>query len=94
MRKGILILAVLILTIVSLFGLKAMVSNRLSTSGLELSKIQEETERYKTQNLLLSENVYSLSSLNYIALEASKVGFLESKSNFSVTAAVPLALRQ
>ncbi len=94
MKKPIFILAVLILTIVFLSGVKAGVSNKLSTSGVELSEVQEETEKIKMENLLLSEKVYSLSSLNYIASSSSKLGFLESKSNFSVTAAVPLAFGQ
>lgn len=94
MRRGILILTILILTIVSLFVARTVVSNKLSTSGVEFGKTQEEIGKYKTENLILSEKVYNLSSLGYIASAAAMLGFSESKSSFAVTAAVPLAIAQ
>ena len=42
----------------------------------------------------LREKIYSLSSLAKISEEAKRAGFVESKSNFAVTTAQPIALKQ
>ena len=73
--------------------IQVVVSNRLSTTGPLFSKIEEETNFYKKENLLLSEQFLTASSLNNIALEAKALGFVEGKTKF-VTASLPLALRQ
>ena len=91
MKKPILLLSILILTIFSLFGARAIVSNGISTSGVELGKLQETTGKYKTQNVILREKIFALSSLSYIFEKAAKLGFVENKSNFAVSAARPIA---
>lgn len=93
MKKPILLLAILIITIVSLFGVRAFVSNRISTSGLTLGKTQDELAKVKIQNVLLKEKVYTLSSLSHIASAAAKIGFTESKSNYAIAPAQPIARR-
>ena len=94
MRKPVLILGVLILTIGVLFAVKTVVSTRIITSGVELGRIQDETTEYKTQNTLIKEKIYSLSSLTHVSEQATKVGFVESKSTFAVSATHPIASAQ
>ncbi len=94
MKKPILILSILFLTIISLFGLRSAVSTRIITSGLELGQLRDDTNHYKTENAILREKIFSLSSLSHVSEAASKVGFVESKSNFAVSAAHPIALKQ
>lgn len=94
MKKPILLITILVLIIISLFGVRAFVSNRLSTSGVELGKIQEETNSYKTKNFILSEEIYTLSSLNRIASLSAKLGFSENTANYSLTKDRPIAFRQ
>lgn len=94
MKKPFLVLGLLFLAIGVLFGVKTMVSTRIITSGVELGKLQDETQDYKTQNTILKEKIYSLSSLTHVSESASKVGFVESKSTFAVTQAHPIASAQ
>ena len=94
MKKPILLLGILFLTIVVLFGVRAAVSNRLSTSGVGLGKTQDEIIKYRTQNIQLKEKIYSLSSLSHVSSEAAKLGFVESKTNFALTRSRPIALKQ
>ena len=91
MKKPILLLSILILIIVCLLGVRTVVTNRLSTSGVELGKTQDQIGRYKTENLILREKIFSLSSLSYVSSAAAKLGFLESKSNFAVSRTRPIA---
>lgn len=93
MKKPFLILFVLFLTIGVLFGVRSVASTRITTSGLELGEIQEKTSAYKTENAILKEKIYSLSSLNHVSETAEKVGFVESKSTFAVGGPRPIALR-
>lgn len=94
MKKPIIILTILIFMIITLFGVRAYVSNRLSTSGVELGYVKDEINKYKTENIILSEKVNSLSSLSNISSAAVKLGFSESKSNYALTKAKPIALKQ
>lgn len=93
MRKGI-ILLILIGTVLSLSIIRAVISNRISTSGVELSTINNDQKKYQTQNMILKEKINELSSLTNIYQKATKKGFTESKSVFAVSSARPLALKQ
>ncbi len=94
MRKPIFILAILIFVILSLFIARTVISNRISTSGVALGKTQDELSKYKTENTMLREQIYSLSSLSYVASAAVKIGFVESKSNFAISPAIAIALKR
>lgn len=94
MKKPVLLIAILFLTIITLFGARAAVSNKLSTSGVALGKTQDEINKFRTQNLILKEKVYSLSSLSHVSSAAAKLGFVESKESFALTKAHPIALKQ
>lgn len=93
MRKPILIISILIIITVTLFGVRAVVSNKLSTSGISLGETQEEIGRYQTENAFLKEKILSVSSLSYVSSAAAKLGFSKSKSNFAVKTALPIARR-
>ncbi len=93
MKRFRLLITFLVLIIVFLSIVQVVVSNRLSTTGPLFSKIEGETNFYKRENLLLSEQLLTASSLNSIASKAENLGFVEGKTKF-VTASLPLALRQ
>lgn len=94
MKKPIIIIAILFLTIGVLLGVRSVASARITTSGLELGKIQDSTTVYKTENVKLKEKIFSLSSLTHVSETASKKGFVESKAAFAVSAARPIARGQ
>lgn len=93
MRKPIFILGILILTMLSLFVARTVVSNRISTSGLVLGDMQAQIATLQTQNTILREKIFADSSLTYISSEAAKKGFVEGSSNFAVAKNLPLARR-
>ncbi len=90
------IFAVLLLTIIIgvLVGVRSIVSSRITTSGVELGKIQDQTASLKTQNTLLKEKIFSLSSLTHVSEAAAKEGFVEGKGAFAVSGQRPIARKQ
>ena len=94
MKKPILILLILFLTIGSLVVVRSVVASRITTSGLELSQLKNDTSNLKTQNAILREEIYSLSSLTHVSETADKVGFVESKDAYAVSAARPIARKE
>ena len=94
MKKPILIIAFFIISIISLWITQVVISNRLSTTGIELEKIQSEIAKYKKENTLLEEKVLEASSLMNISKKAESLGFVESKSQIYLTNPLPLALNQ
>jgi hypothetical protein len=86
--------------IIFLFGLtillsmtKAILQNTLSTSGIYLSKAQDEINFYKTQNAILSEELLKASSLTTIAQKASEVGFTSENKLMIIKTSIPLAAK-
>lgn len=85
MKKPAILLSILILTVISLLGIRTVIFNRLSTSGVELGKTQEGIIKYKTENTMLREKILSLSSLTFVSSAAGRIGFVENKSNFALS---------
>lgn len=94
MKKPILLVTILILIVISLFGVRVAVSNRISISGIALGETQDEVSRLKIENIVLKEKVYTLSSLTQVSSAAAKLGFVESKQSFALTKAHPIAFKQ
>jgi hypothetical protein len=93
MKKPLAILAILIFIILGLFLTRTAISNRISTSGVELGRTQDEIKKYQTENYLLREQIFAMSSLTKISSAAAEIGFVESKDTFAVSAGRPIARR-
>lgn len=72
---------------------QVIVANRIATTGFALAKLEKDVDSYKKHNAILREEVLSLSSLNYIASEAARLGFIEAESELVLTSKPPLARR-
>lgn len=94
MKKPALIITTLVLTIITLSVVKIFVSNRIATSGVVLGKVQEDLSRYKLENTILSEKLYTLSSLTNLASKAYDLGYTDSKTDFVLSNQVPVAIKQ
>lgn len=94
MKKPAIVIIVLFLSIGVLVGIRSVAAARITTSGLELGKIQDVTIAYKTENVILKEKIFALSSLTHVSEAASKKGFVESKGAFAISKARPLARGQ
>lgn len=93
MRKYSLIIIFLLVLVVTLSIVKAVLYNKLSTSGVLVGKLEEEINYYKTQNVILEEKLLSLSSLANISLKAIGLSFVQQDSSL-VLKPLPLAIKQ
>lgn len=87
------ILKTLILTALFLAVVRVIVSNLISTSGVELSKINEGIAFIRVQNDSLREDLFSKASFENIASEAARLGFTDKKESFILTSPLPIAAR-
>ncbi|MGA2968023.1 MAG: hypothetical protein ABSD69_02545 [Candidatus Levyibacteriota bacterium] len=94
MQKPILLIGILALIVFGLSIVRIYISNQVATSGVELGQIQQQIDAYKMQNMLLSEDLYTKSSLTNIAQEASEEGFVEQKTDFVLNGQAPVAYKQ
>lgn len=74
--------------------IRIYISNQIATSGVVLGQVQSEIDAYKMQNILLSEKLYSLSSLANIAEEATKEGYVAQSADFVLDGQIPVAYKQ
>lgn len=81
--------AVFILSVVQI-----VVSNSLSTKGVSLGKLEDETNLYKKENALLKEKLLLVSSYTRIASEAGMLGFVRHQGQVYLASPLPLAFRQ
>jgi cell division protein FtsL len=94
MRKPALTIGILLLAVILLAVVKIFVSNRILTSGSALSQVQDKLNAVKVENTLLSEKLYSMSSLTNIYSEADKLGFVEAGISFVPGNTLPIAIKQ
>lgn len=94
MKKSGFIITIFVLLIIVLSVIQAIVSNRLSTKGVFISKIEEEINNYKLENAVLSSELLEASSLTNLASKATGMGFISSKTQFVLGNSQPLAIRQ
>lgn len=94
MKKPNLIIFLLIITSLTLALVRIFVANNVATSGIILSKVQEDINKYKLENSLLSTKVYAMSSLTYINSKALELGYKEGKSDLVLTNQKSVALKQ
>jgi hypothetical protein len=86
---GFLITITLLLSVVKIFA-----SNRISTSGAVLGGIQDKIIFYRNDNLILSEKLYTYSSLTNLYGNAKTLGFVEGKTSYVIANPLPIALKQ
>ena len=94
MKKPALFILILVTLVLALSIVRIFISNQIATSGVLLGNIEEQIDTYKTQNILLSEKLYTVSSLTYIENEAEQSGFVEQQSEFVLNGQLPVAYKQ
>jgi cell division protein FtsL len=86
MKRTKLLLGFFISVILVLCLIQVIASNRISTAGIELAKLETAVKDIKRQNLLLREKILARSSLTRIASQAGEMGFVEAKSTLFIKA--------
>lgn len=93
MKKPLVFIGFNIAIIIALSLVQVIVSNNISTTGIELGKLQQEIDTLKKKNAVLHEEVLISSSLTTIASHAAEMGFEDSKTPIVLSNDVPLARR-
>ncbi len=93
MKKPALIITSLIFVILVLSIVRISVSNRISTSGIDIANIEDKVSSFKKENLILQEKVLALGSYTEIASKAATLGFVPSKANLVISTATTVAIR-
>lgn len=94
MKKPAFFITCIILIIIMLSIVQVIVSNNLSTTGIELAKYQEDINTYQKENTILHQELLEKSSYTYIASKAAELGFVEDKSRVYLTDPIPVAFKQ
>lgn len=92
-NRSVYIFISLVGVIVTLSIVHVVVSNMLSTTGIDLEKLQTDLTHFKKENTILEEQVLEASSLEHIASAAATMGFVDDKSPVVIDAPLPLAKR-
>lgn len=93
MKKPYAIIIFLLGLIVALSVGKAVLYNMLSTSGVFVDKVEREISLYRTQNIILSEELLASSSLTNISKKAQESGFTNKNTSMVIEVSRPLAVR-
>lgn len=93
MKKSYIIIIFLLGLVITLSIGKAVLHNMLSTSGILVSKTEQEINFYKTQNAVLSEELLTASSLTNIIEKAKLSGFTNENTLMVLKTSRPLAVR-
>lgn len=91
MKKPVLFIASVILLIIVLSIVQIVVSNRLSTSGIVVDKLQTQIKELQKKNIMLQEQILALSSYETIASSAAALGFSEKTAQLVFSSPLPLA---
>lgn len=91
MKKPVLFIILNFIIILGLSVAQVVAANSISTTGIELGKIQDQTSRLQKENEILKEQVLSLSSFTSIASRAGDMGFEDGKSVLAIPQELPLA---
>ena len=94
MKKPVLLISFLLVGVFVLSIVRIFVSNNIATSGVALGNIEEEAQRYKLENSILSDRLYNYSSLTNIASKAYDLGYTDKKSDYVIGQQLPVALKQ
>lgn len=93
MKKPIFFISIIIVIILCLSVVQVVISNSLSTTGLDLAKIEKDLQVYQKENDTLRQKVLIASSLTRIASTAGELGFVSHKLQIYLSSPLPLAVK-
>ncbi|MDP3941719.1 MAG: hypothetical protein Q8Q49_05415 [bacterium] len=91
MKKSFFVLSILLVIIVVLTITRAVVSNSLATSGVDLNKLSAEVDSYQRESALLEEKILNESSFTNLKEEAGRQGYETMSSQIVLSAPLPMA---
>ena len=94
MRGKVALSTIICLLIVVLSIAQLFISNKLTTEGLELARLEEETKVLSESNAQLEEEVTKSLALTHIASKAAERGMIKENSVLSISSSTRIALNQ
>ncbi len=80
MKRHTIILSLFVITAIVLSVVQIVFGTLYTTAGIEISQLQTQKQALDKENMLLSEKLYSLSSLTTIEASAKQLGFEDETS--------------
>ena len=94
MKRSTCIIIFIAIIIIGLTIVQISVGNKISTAGFELSKLQDQVAEYERENTILQEQILDAESYTNIKEKADGLGYASANNVVSLTAPLPLAMRQ
>lgn len=94
MKRPVLFISFIFSIVVGLTVIQVGIMNQMTTTGIELVKIEKELTMYRKENTILEEQLLASESLTNISGKAKRLGFVDSKSQVYFSTPLPLALNQ
>lgn len=88
------ILLGLILIISGLVMIRIVLSSMFSVDGITLANIEAHISHLDRENMLMKEKIYTASAYTTIASDAATMGFVEEKSQITLSGSSPIAIKQ
>ncbi len=88
------IVATLVLIVGGLLLVRIIMSSAFSVDGIALGSINTRIAQLSKENMLLKERLYTASAYGTVAHDATNLGYVEQKSQISLSGASPLAIKQ
>ena len=73
---------------------RIILSSAFSVDGIALARVQAQIAAIERENMLLAEKLYTASSYATVAQDATSLGFVEEKSQITISGSSPLAIKQ
>ncbi len=88
------ILLGLVMVISGLVMIRIVLSSMFSVDGIALANTQNQIATIDRENMLLKEQIYTSSSYTAIASDAATMGFVEEKSQITLSGSSSIAIKQ
>lgn len=88
------LLAIIVVTILSLSLIQLVISHNLATSGEEVRSLEAEISFLERENNKLSAEINKIASLSRIATEAEKMGLTKATHVLHLTPEIPVAMNR
>ncbi|MBI2442572.1 MAG: hypothetical protein HYV40_01530 [Candidatus Levybacteria bacterium] len=94
MKKLLFLFTGLLSIIIVLTITRAVVSNTLSTSGIDLNRLDDEIHTYKRETALMEEKLLHAAAYTTLQEEAKKRGYEQATSQIILSSPIPMALNR
>lgn len=93
MKNASFLLTIMFLLIIVLATLQVVISNKLSTAGVQLTTLYDNSAHYRDENEAIKTQLYSALSMASISAKAKELGFVVDSSPLVIKQKTRVALK-